>query len=131
MQQGNEPFIPEVIEGLVRFVVFLLLFAGSVLTFVWRVLTRPLTERIKLLEDALSGKEAKPRLDLLERDTLIMRHNIEGLLASYEKQQEILDEMKHTTQRLDQNIAVLTERIEGKLELLIDRASQRRKEDDK
>lgn len=129
--QSGESFIPEALEGLIRFVIFLILFAGSVLALVWRILTRPITEDIRLIKETLGGKEAKPRLDILERDMLIMQNDVKGLTGAYEKHEEVLDQMKLTTQRIDQTLAVLTERIDGKLELLIERASNRRKDDPK
>lgn len=108
----------------------ILSFLGTLVGVIWGVITRPITNRIKSLEDVIGIKEpGKSRIDILERDDLVMRTDIDGLHSSFDKQQEAIDTLKECVTSLDKNQAILTSEINGKLNLILERGRQRREGD--
>lgn len=92
MQTPQQPFFSNDLEGLLR--VFLMV-AGSVATTVailWKMATGPIFTKLAASEEA--RKTNIPRIDILERDMLLVKADIRGLDESFGELKNELESVK-------------------------------------
>ncbi len=128
--QQNDPFFSSDVEGVTRFVIMVFGFLSTLFVAIWKLLTKPINERISRIDTLLTGKDNKSRLDMIEGEALLMRNDIKGLTESFDRQQEILEEVVDCNRSLDKTMSILSERLEGKIDLMLERSKHRRKGDE-
>lgn len=121
---NNEPFFTNDQEGLLRIVGIVAGWTITCLGLLWRFLTKPIVDRLDTLEKhrAALEEEDLPRIDILERDALLMKSDLRGLDESFGEHKVELKELRDE----QKGMVTMISTINTNVEILLDRAKQRR-----